>query len=50
VKETAMLPHLYEFEWTAGHLIFLSVFGVVAATLVTTVAFAAVRAWKGGRG
>jgi len=44
-----MLPHLYEFSWTPGHLIFLSVFGAVAVVIVSTVAIAAVRAWQATR-
>ncbi len=44
-----MLPHLYEFEWAPGHLIFLSVFGAVALVIVGTVAVAALRAWQATR-
>jgi hypothetical protein len=39
-----MLPYLYEFHWTAGHLIFLGIFGSVAVTIFGCVALAAVRA------
>ncbi len=39
-----MLPYLYEFHWSAGHLVFLGVFGCVAATLAWCVALAAARA------
>lgn len=38
-----MFPWIYEFHWSAGHLIFLGVFFSVAAVIATSVAIAA---WK----
>ncbi len=44
-----MLPYLYEFHWSVGHLVFLAVFGCVAVTIATCVALAAARAAGGPR-
>ena len=44
-----MLPYLYEFHWSLGHLVFLGVFGCVAVTIASCVALAAARATRGPR-
>ncbi len=44
-----MLPYLYEFHWSLGHLVFLGVFASVAVTIATCVALAAARAAGGPR-
>lgn len=41
-----MFPWIYEFRWTAGHLIFLGAFFTVAAVIATCVAFAAWKAYR----
>jgi hypothetical protein len=39
-----MLPYLYEFHWSAGHLTFLGIFGGVALTVLATLLLAGIRA------
>ena len=39
-----MFPWIYEFHWTAGHLIFLGVFFTVVTVIVASVTVAAWRA------
>lgn len=39
-----MLPYLYEFHYSAGHLIFLGIFGTVAVTIFCCLGLAAFRA------
>jgi glycine cleavage system H lipoate-binding protein len=41
-----MFPWIYEFKWTAGHIIFLAVFFSVAVVIATTLLRALLEAWK----
>ena len=41
-----MFPGVYGFTWDAGNLLFLGIFFTVAIIIVTTIALAALRAWR----
>jgi glycine cleavage system H lipoate-binding protein len=41
-----MFPWVYDFKWTAGHLIFVGLFLSVAAVVAVTLLVAAWRAWR----
>jgi hypothetical protein len=40
-----MFPWVHGFHWTAGHIVFLSLFGLVALTIAVTLVAASWRAW-----
>jgi glycine cleavage system H lipoate-binding protein len=41
-----VFPWIYEFHWSAGHLIFLGIFFSVMVVIATSVAMAALKAWQ----